>query len=132
VADPDLRPLCRVRQSLIEQEAHMIVREAVDRTLPVAPECDEVAVPEQAKLMAGRRLGHAGYGGKVADAELLYRERLQDAKTRQVGERREHVDGPPFESVMCQLGRHTTNGGFVDDADEAGPDFVVSVGHDVI
>jgi len=77
----------RVSESLYEQRANVVVREAVDRSLALAPEAHEVAVAQDTELVAHRRLGDPCHGGKVTDAEVLGDERLDDAEARGIGER---------------------------------------------
>lgn len=71
----------------------MFVGEAVDRTRPLAPESDQTAISKQAELMADARLAYARHGSKVADAQLLARQCVEDPEAGGVCQGREYRGG---------------------------------------
>jgi hypothetical protein len=52
--------LLRVGDALRQQHPHVVVGKPVDRALPFAPECDEVPIAKEPKLVAHGRLRHTG------------------------------------------------------------------------
>jgi hypothetical protein len=103
-----------MREALVEKQPDVLVRKTVDGALPLAPERDQVAVAQHPQLVAGGRLRYARDDCKVADTQLLSRERLQDTQTSRIRQSREHIHRSLLETVFCEQRRHTGDGRFVD------------------
>jgi hypothetical protein len=106
--------LC-VGDALHQQHPNVLVGKPIDRALPLAPECDEVPISKQPQLVADGRLRHTSHGRKIADAEILDDEGLEDAKPSRVSQRGEDVGRTLHDSFVWQLIGYPLDGRRVDD-----------------